>query len=152
MPSTFMSRARRTRILVDGDPALSRELCEQIERDHPVRVVGKPREVLVMNQVRESARHSLFYLGEALLTECRVVLGKVTGIGMLLGSQPQRAFELAVIDAAFSQSEPLPQQPHWVALLEREEGHIVAREAHLLQRLDATRVDFTEMSAEEEPS
>jgi alpha-D-ribose 1-methylphosphonate 5-triphosphate synthase subunit PhnG len=147
-----MSRERRTRILVDGDPALSRELCEQIERDHTVHVVGAPREVLVMNRVRESAQGSLFYLGEALLTECRVTLRETTGIGLLLGSHHRRAFELAVIDAAFSQPAPLPQQARWTALLEREGGRIAAREAHLLQRLDATRVDFAEMSVEEELS
>jgi alpha-D-ribose 1-methylphosphonate 5-triphosphate synthase subunit PhnG len=147
-----MGRERRTRILVDGDPALSRSICEQIEERHTVRLISAPREVLVMNKVRESAGGSLFYLGEALLTECRVALGEVTGFGLLLGSHHRRAFELAVIDAAFGQPEPLPEQAGWVSLLIQEEGRMAAREAQLHQRLDATRVEFAEMSAEEELS
>jgi alpha-D-ribose 1-methylphosphonate 5-triphosphate synthase subunit PhnG len=150
--SEKMSRRRRTQILIDGDPALSHRLCEQITKAYPVRVVGAPREVLVMNRVRESARGSLFYLGEALLSECRVALRDVTGIGLVLGSHHRRAFELAVIDAAFSQPTPLPQQSHWVSLLEREEARIVAQQAQLRQQLESTRVDFGEMSAEAMPS
>jgi alpha-D-ribose 1-methylphosphonate 5-triphosphate synthase subunit PhnG len=147
-----MNRERRTRILIDGDPALSHELCGQIEEDHPVRLVSAPREVLVMNKVRESAQSSLFYLGEALLTECRVMLREVMGIGLILGSHHRRAFELAVIDAAFSQPTPLPKQSQWVALLKQEEERIAAREVQLRKRLDATRVDFADMSTEVESS
>jgi alpha-D-ribose 1-methylphosphonate 5-triphosphate synthase subunit PhnG len=141
-----MGRQRRTRILIDGDPALSRVLCEQIETVCVVRTVSAPREVLVMNRVRESARGSLFYLGETLLTECKVVLNEVMGIGLVLGSHYRCAFELAVIDAAFSQPSPLPQLSHWVVLLEQEEQLIAVRETELRERLNRTRVDFTDMS------
>jgi alpha-D-ribose 1-methylphosphonate 5-triphosphate synthase subunit PhnG len=143
-----MSRSRRTRILVDGNPALGTALCTHIERVHPVRVVSEPREVLVMNQVRDGAKGALFYLGEALLTECRVALGEVIGIGLLLGSQRRRAFELAVIDAAFSQPTPLPEREQWVSLLEQEEKRLAGQTEQQQKRLDATRVDFATMAVE----
>jgi alpha-D-ribose 1-methylphosphonate 5-triphosphate synthase subunit PhnG len=143
-----MNRLWRTRILVDGDPALSRDLCAEIESTYPVRVVSAPREVLVMNKVREGACGTLFYLGEALVTECRAALLEVTGIGLLLGSRPRRAFELAVIDAAFSRDVPLPEQERWTALLEREEKRLAEQAALVQRRLDATRVDFNSMAEE----
>jgi alpha-D-ribose 1-methylphosphonate 5-triphosphate synthase subunit PhnG len=147
-----MNRLRRTRILVDGDPAVSRDLCAEIESTYPVRVVSAPREVLVMNKVRESAQGTLFYLGEALLTECRVALLEATGIGLLLGAQHRRAFEMAVVDAAFSRDVPLPEQERWTALLEREEERLAELASPLRQRLDATRVDFNSMAWEEDVS
>jgi alpha-D-ribose 1-methylphosphonate 5-triphosphate synthase subunit PhnG len=104
--------------------------------------------VLVVIKVRESARGSLFYLGEALATECRVRLGEMPGIGLLLGSERQRAFELAVIDAVMSAPAPLPEEPGWIALLQAEEARLAAALRSGQERIGRTRVEFSSMSRE----
>ena len=70
-----MKRYERTRALVEGDPALARAIVCEVERDGAqgaVAVLDEPREELVMVQARETAQGSLFFLGEALMTSCRV--------------------------------------------------------------------------------
>ncbi len=100
-----MKRYERTRALVEGDPALARAIVCEVERDGSqgaVAVLDEPREELVMVQARETAQGSLFFLGEALMTSCRVRVGDAVGLGLVLGSDRCRAYELAVVDAVFS--------------------------------------------------
>ena len=97
----MVTRRARTEVLVEGGPALAHELAGLIEAACPVRVVVPPRQGLVMNQVRETARMSRFYLGEALMSECRVRIGDAEGIGVVLGADGAFARSLAVIDAAY---------------------------------------------------
>jgi alpha-D-ribose 1-methylphosphonate 5-triphosphate synthase subunit PhnG len=145
-----MERLRRTRILVDGDPGLSTELCARIRKRYSVAPLVEPRETLVVIRVRESARGSLFYLGEALATECRVLLDDVPGIGLLLGSERKRAFELAVIDAAMSAPMPLPEEPNWVVLLQVEEARCARALRVGQERIERTRVEFSSMLTQED--
>jgi alpha-D-ribose 1-methylphosphonate 5-triphosphate synthase subunit PhnG len=109
-----------------------------------------PHETLVVIKVRESAQGSLFYLGEALATECRVLLDEVTGVGLLLGSERQRAFELAVIDAAMSAPVPLSEEPDWIALLQAEETRLADVLCNGQKRIAQTRVEFSSMLTREE--
>lgn len=84
-----MKRYERTRALVEGDPALARAIVCEVERDgaqDAVAVLDEPREELVMVQARETAQGSLFFLGEALMTSCRVRVGDAVGLGLVLGS------------------------------------------------------------------
>ena len=74
----MLKRYERTRALVEGDPALARAIVCEVERDGSqgaVAVLDEPREELVMVQARETAQGSLFFLGEALMTSCRVRVG-----------------------------------------------------------------------------
>ena len=71
----MISRRRRTEALVESDPSVAHDLAALVERAVGVREVAPPRQGLVMCQVRETARNSRFYLGEALMTECRVRIG-----------------------------------------------------------------------------
>ncbi|MDR2197238.1 MAG: phosphonate C-P lyase system protein PhnG [Coriobacteriales bacterium] len=148
-----LSRRRRTRVLIEGDAGLARELCAQIEALAPIERLDGPREILLMNKVRESAQNSLFYLGEALLTECKVRLGQSIGIGLILGRKAERAYELAVIDAAFG-ARTVPaiaaQMPGWCAALEQEEERLSVHERAARDRLEATRVSFADMLTEED--
>ena len=89
-----MRRYERTRALVEGDPALARAIVCEIERGSErgaICVLDEPREELVMVQARETAQGSLFFLGEALATSCRVRLGDAVGLGLVLGSDQCRA-------------------------------------------------------------
>lgn len=143
-----MGRLQRTRILVEGDPGLSARLCAQALRRHTVVTLAAPHEMLVVLKVRESARGGLFYLGEALATECRVRLGELPGIGLLLGSERQRAFALAVVDAVMSAPAPLPEESGWVALLQAEEARLAAARRIGQERIGRTRVEFSSMARE----
>lgn len=211
----IMTRQRRTRILVDAHPELAKRICSEVEALCELQLISGPRQVLVMNKLRESAQNSLFYLGEALLTECKVGIyveacanvsgpgapavtaaataakagvaaeavaeaepgieagaaaqGAVdaadtqaapatqpaVGIGLILGADRDRAFELAVIDAVFSLAQPLPEPlatsyNQWLSLLEAEEQRLAALRQQQRDKLEATRVEFDSMLTEDD--
>lgn len=144
-----MKRYERTRALVEGDPTLAHEIVKQLEGEcgAPV-VLGEPHEELVMVKVRETAKNSLFYLGEALMTSCRVRLDDVVGLGLVLGSDRCLAYELAVIDAAFSGDTGKARADFWEPKLLEQLKYIEQREAEGLRRNATTRVDFSTMEVE----
>ena len=136
-----MRRRERTRILVDGDRALARSMASEVESAFPVEVLDDPREGLVMVKVRESAKRQQFYLGEALMTSCRVKVGDAQGLGMVMGDDRQLAFDLALIDAAFSLESGSIDTAQWEEQLRAER----AREQAIANK---TRVDFSTMEVE----
>ena len=146
-----MKRYERTRALVEGSPLLARSIVRTLEQElgpDAVTVLDEPREELVMVKVRETAQGSLFYLGEALATSCRVRIGQTVGIGLLLGSNRCRAFELAVADAAFSGPSGGEYAARWDDDLRRELAAIDQREADEIARAATTRVDFSTMEVD----
>lgn len=146
-----MKRYERTRALVEGDPALARAIVCEVERDGSqgaVAVLDEPREELVMVQVRETAQGGLFYLGEALMTSCRVRVGSSVGLGLVLGGDRCRAYELAVVDAAFAGEAGAPRAECWDGRLRQELAHIEEREAAEARRVATTKVDFSTMKVE----
>lgn len=146
-----MKRYERTRALVEGDPSLASEIVRDIEAGAGVdgtpaiSVLDEPREELVMVQVRETAQGSLFYLGEALMTSCRVRVGETVGLGLLLGSNRCRAYELAVIDAAFSGPNGAALAARWDERLAQEAERVRADEAVEQRLVQRTKVDFSTM-------
>lgn len=144
-----MKRYERTRVLVEGDPSLLHEVVLDVERVAAgVVVLDQPAEELVMVQARETARGGLFYLGEALATSCRVSVEEDTGYGFVLGSDRCRAYELAVVDAAFSGTKGQEFQARWDERLAGEAQAIHARARKEAARVAATRVDFSTMKVE----
>lgn len=146
-----MKRYERTRALVEGDPALARAIVCEVERDGSqgaVAVLDEPREELVMVQVRETAQGGLFYLGEALMTSCRMRVGSSVGLGLVLGGDRCRAYELAVVDAAFAGEAGAPRAERWDGRLRQELAHIEEREAAEARRVATTKVDFSTMKVE----
>ena len=149
--STVLTRYNRTRALVEGDPAVARAIVCDVERDEartPVTVLDEPREELVMVQVRETAQGSLFFLGEALMTSCRVRVGDSVGLGLVLGSDRCRAYELAVADAVFSGPEAAAWSATWDGPLRAELARVEARDEREARRTAATKVDFSTMKVE----
>jgi alpha-D-ribose 1-methylphosphonate 5-triphosphate synthase subunit PhnG len=55
-----------------------------------------------MIKAEDSMEHQPFYLGEALTTECEVVVNDTMGYGICLGDEPVRSYCIAVIDALLS--------------------------------------------------
>ena len=145
----MMSRRARTEILVESPAALAHDLARAIEAELPVRVVVPPRQGLVMNQVRETARNSRFYLGEALMSECRVRIGDVEGLGVVLGADDELARSLAVIDAAYA-VEPAPAVIDEVERRIEAAGNRLERErAREVGRTMGSRVSFDEMGGQD---
>lgn len=146
-----MKRYERTRALVEGDPTLVHSLVKDVEDElgaKAVRVLDEPREELVMIQVRETAKGTLFYLGEALMTSCRVRVGEVTGLGLVLGSDRSRAYGLAVADAVLSPTTGAVCAARWESRLASELNRIEKRTADDARRCATSCVDFSTMEVE----
>lgn len=138
-----MRRHRRTRILVKGEAGLRARLCAEAVAAAEVHQVEAPTECLVMLTVREPSQGTRFHLGEMLVTRARARIGGTLGLGIIEGSSPQAAWELAVIDAACAAN--LPLAAGWTAALEMEEARIAARQQQQDSELLETRVDFSLM-------
>lgn len=139
----MMERARRTRILIEGEPALMERMAADIERTYAVSIVKAPEKSLVMCKARDSVSGQPFYLTEMLATECTVSVEGAIGFGILMGSRPDQAFQLAVIDAAAKLR--LAETAGWQPLLLAEENAI--RQKHLRERqlVRQTKVQFETM-------
>ena len=146
-----LRRYERTRALVDGGPSLAHEIVREVKDElgaEALKVLDEPREELVMVQARETAQGSLFFLGEALMTSCRVRVGDAVGLGLVLGSDRCRAYELAVVDAVFSGAAGDAWASRWDTSLRAELARVEARDQREARRTAATKVDFSTMKVE----
>jgi len=129
-----VTRRRRSEIVVRGNAGIMHAMAQEIRETHVVRVLQEPGQSLVMVKVRETARNSLFYVGELIVMEAKVAIGEVLGLGIVqdedIKRAEQRALDAAVIDAAYSAK--LPQTENWTAMLEAEEEKI--RQAELQEK------------------
>jgi alpha-D-ribose 1-methylphosphonate 5-triphosphate synthase subunit PhnG len=138
-----MKRRRRTEILINGSKERSEEMANIINEHYQVKMIQEPESGLVMLKVRETSQKSLFYPGEVLVTECKVEIEETIGIGIVTGDQPELAYKLAVIDAAFEAK--LPETKLWAELLENEEKVIEEQRAAINQSILKTKVNFETM-------
>ncbi len=136
-----MKRKRRMRILIEGSQELPKKLAHQIEQNYSLEMIMKPQGALTMIKMRETAKKTLFYLGEVLVTECKVKVGNQVGIGIVIGMKEDLAYQLAVIDAAFKAE--LSEINEWIPLLEEEEKRMIAA-----KRLDAAIIQKTKVNFE----
>lgn len=130
--------------MIDYGRAAALRMAKTIEGSYPIEMISEPNEALTMIKVRESAKNSLFYLGEVLITETRVrVVGKL-GIGLVKGHEAELSRALAVIDAAYSAG--LPETQEWQETLERLE--LAGKEAidRRQRELARTKVNFETMN------
>lgn len=135
-----VTRKRRTRILILSPAGLRDELALQVRQAAPVEVLSPPRAGLVLATVRESARRSLFHVGEVLVTEAKVRVAGVAGLGLLRGHDEAGALALALIDAAYNADLPLVGS--WARRLEAAERDLEAALDREQADLAATRVEF----------
>ena len=77
-----MIRKKRTEILIKGSAEVSVKLAQDILTVYDIKTIEETNNSLVMVKVRESAKRSLFYLGEVLITECKVMINGSLGIGI----------------------------------------------------------------------
>ena len=99
-------------------------------------------------EARERGQGSLFFVGVGLASSWRVRLGDAVGLGLGLGSDQCRAYELAVVDAAFSGVDGTAWASRWDSELRAELARIEARDEREARRIAATKVDFSTMEVE----
>ena len=138
-----MIRKKRTEILIKGSAEVSVKLAQEILTVYDVKTVEESNNSLVMVKVRESAKRSLFYLGEVLITECKVMINGSLGIGMIKGHETARACNLAIIDAAYNAN--LPETKEWTNLLLLEEVNIKEECEAFKNKVLKTKVNFATM-------
>ncbi|MBC8061934.1 MAG: phosphonate C-P lyase system protein PhnG [Clostridiaceae bacterium] len=140
-----MNRKRRTEILIKGSSKIAKKLSLEIEEKYIVKVVEEPNYGLVMVKIREAAKKSLFYIGEVLVTEAKVLIEGKLGIGIVSGNKTELAYCLGVIDAAYNAA--LEETKSWEKILFCEEIKIKEdskkREAKILM----TKVNFENMNS-----
>ncbi|MDF2837675.1 MAG: phosphonate lyase system protein PhnG [Paenibacillus sp.] len=141
-----MKRKQRTEILVNGSPELAAAMAGEIKSRYGVALIEEPNHGLVMVKVRETAQKSLFYLGEVLVTECKVRVEGAMGVGIVKGDEPGRAYDLAVIDAAYAAG--LHETASWSAALRAEGDRIAAERAAFHAGVLRTKVDFETMDTD----
>jgi alpha-D-ribose 1-methylphosphonate 5-triphosphate synthase subunit PhnG len=138
-----MIRKKRTEILIKGSPEVSVKFGQAILAAYDVKTIEESNNSLVMIKARESAKRSLFYLGEVLITECKVMIHGTLGIGMVKGHEAELAYNLAIIDAAYNAG--LPETKEWTEVLLLEEVRINDQAEALKNKILKTKVNFDNM-------
>ena len=144
----MMIRKTRTEILIKGSSEVSVKLAQEILNVYEVKTLEEPNNSLVMVKVRESAQRSLFYLGEVIITECKVMLEGALGIGMVMGHESELAYNLAIIDAAYNAN--CPETKKWANVLLFEEVQIKEACEVLKNKVLKTKVNFDTMDVSKE--
>lgn len=97
-----MNKKRLFKIMSKATSKEVEKLSEKIKknRDNNIIMIKEPGKTLAMIKMREPVKNSLFYLGEVIVSEAVVELNQVKGIGIVMGDDFDKAFNMAVIDAA----------------------------------------------------
>lgn len=117
--------------------ALARLVLDQLS--DPVTVVLPPTTGMVMARAIDGALGELFNLGEVLVTEARVAIGDTEGWGMVVGSAPNAALAVALVDGALARGGTV------AAAVEKRLREVVASRPPVhpaWEELEATRVAF----------
>ncbi len=139
----MITRRKRTEILIRGRKDTLRQLATDIESRYDIKLLQSPQNALVMVKMRESAKAGLFYLGEVLITESKVILNQWVGTGIIRGHDPESAYMLAVIDAAYNAELPIINE--WEETLLSEELWIQTKQRMELEAVHSTKVNFESM-------
>lgn len=138
-----MEKKRLFRILSRAERSDVIRLGQELQRQYSVTIVKKPEKSLTMIRMREPVKKSLFYLGEAIITEAVVTLEDTVGTAVTMGDDFEKTLYMAVIDAA----ENRGVFAHNDLLLEWEQAQQrrIAQENAMFQK---TKVDFHSMDSE----
>ncbi len=115
-------------------------LVAQLEQLYTVSIRKHPSVCLTMIPAEDSLEQQKFYLGEALTTECEVLVDGHPGFGLCLGDEPVRAYSIAVVDALLHSGNAIPDK---VETFLGEQSKIVARrDQDEFDLILQTQVDF----------
>jgi len=97
-----MNRRVRTEILVKSNLEFLKKLSNLINQNYEINIIEKPNKGLLMMKLRESAQKQLFYIGELLVSEAKVMINNNLGLGIIQGDNLDKAYHLTVIDTAYN--------------------------------------------------
>ncbi len=122
------------------------EFVSSLEDKYEVKIAKMPSVCMTMIQAEDSVEFQEFYLGEALTTECAVLVNDQLGYGICLGDEPVRSYCIGFIDA-------LTQLPGAdltaVEAFLNEQAEIIGKAEQLeYNQILRTRVDFKLMEQE----
>ena len=112
----------------------------ELEKEYNVTIVRQPSVCMTMVQAEDSVEGQLFYLGEALTTECEVLLDGQPGYGLCLGDEPMRCYCIAFVDALLL--SPDRNRERVEAFLERQARAIAGQQQVEYNHIQRTKVDF----------
>jgi phosphonate C-P lyase system protein PhnG len=117
-----------------------------LEEKFEVKIVKVPSICMTMIQAEDSVEFQEFYLGEALTTECEVMVNGQRGYGICLGDEPVRSYCIAFIDALIQLPGADLQSVH---VFLNEQAELINRSAQLeYNQVLRTKVDFKLMEQE----
>lgn len=119
------------------------QLYDLVANNHSIKLVKAPQKTLTMIQVREPAGNSLFYLGEAICTECMVSVDDIRGFSVLLGDDYEKAVSTAVIDAVMHSD--FVEKDAIVLSLTEIEAQNIAEKSYVNAEIQKSKVDFNLM-------
>ncbi len=128
------------RILCECELESLQRLVTELELRHAVKIQQQPSVCLCMIPAEDSLEKQKFYLGEALTTECAVLVDQMPGYGLCLGDEPLRAYCIAVLDALLYSGTPV--SPKVETFLSEQERHISRRQQEEFDLILQTQVDF----------
>ncbi|WP_163536999.1 phosphonate C-P lyase system protein PhnG [Gracilibacillus sp. YIM 98692] len=138
-----MKKSRLTKILIEGDSQLIKDLASQVENNYLIQTEKPPQTGLTMVKVKDSISNNPFYMGEVLVTECTVSINGTFGMSVIMGEKAETAYQIAIIDAAMNSN--LPMTKDWFHLLLQEEKNIDKRQQKELAMVNQTKVHFNTM-------
>lgn len=97
-----MEKRRLSYILAHTDIEKLKEQVEKLKLSHKISKVKEPEMGLAMVKVKDGVYNENFYIGEILITECSVHFDGTLGMGIIQGDEPEKAYFMSVIDAAFN--------------------------------------------------
>ena len=117
-----------------------------LEGKFEIKIAKVPSTCMTMIQAEDSVEFQEFYLGEALTTECEVLVNGQRGYGICLGDEPVRSYCIAFVDA-------LTQLPgadlHTLNTFLNEQAEIIDKASQLeYNQIMRTKVDFKLMEQE----
>lgn len=130
----ILSRADRRDVIVLG---------KELQQQYAVTIVKKPEKSLTMIRMREPVKQSLFYLGEAIVTEAVVTLEGTVGTAVTMGDDFEKTLYMAVIDAA--ENKGVFAHEDLLVKWEQTQQRRIAQENAMFQH---TKVDFHAMDSE----
>lgn len=138
-----MAIYRRTELIIEYGRQEALAYARNIMDRYPVEEIMAPHLGLVMIKQRETAKNSLFYIGEVLVTQTKVRCKNHVGIGLVKGEDMAFSHALAVIDLAYKMGWPETKGlDAWLKQLEAVERQVLARKTEQTLR---TKVNFSTM-------
>ena len=117
-----------------------------LEEKFEAKIAKAPSICMTMVQAEDSVEFQEFYVGEALTTECEVMIHGQRGYGICLGDEPVRSYCIAFIDGLTQLPGADLTSVH--AFLQQQMG-IINKEAELeYNQVLRTKVDFKLMEQE----